>query len=186
MDQSKINVRYAKAFFSLAKEKGLTDVLQQDAETVSAVCSSSSDFNILLNSPVIPTSGKVKAITGIFEGKVHAYTLKFLVMITQNRREMYIPSIFRDLIDLYRKSQGISSAVLTTARALDKAIIDQIISELEKISGGKVELSQSIDPELIGGFVLRVDDRQYDASVATQLKKIKQTLLDTELKLNKD
>jgi len=183
MDQSKINVRYAKAFFSLAKEKGLTDVLQQDAETVSTVCSSSQDFNILLDSPVIPTSGKIKAIKGIFEGKVHDYTLKFLVMITQNRREKFIPSIFRDLIDLYSKSQGISTAVLTTARPLEQAIVDQIIKELENITAGKVKLSQQIDPGLIGGFVLRVDDKQYDASVSTQLKKIKDTLLQTELKL---
>ncbi|HLN74251.1 MAG TPA: ATP synthase F1 subunit delta [Prolixibacteraceae bacterium] len=182
MDQSKINVRYAKAFFSLAQEKGLMAALQQDVQTVSAVCASSADFNRLIDSPVISTSGKVKAIKSIFQDKVNALTLNFLALITQNRREKHMPSIFRDLSDMYRKSLGISSAVLTTARELDASLVEQIRKELETLSGNKVELSQQIDPQLIGGFVLRVDDKQYDASVSTQLKRIKESLLHTELK----
>jgi F-type H+-transporting ATPase subunit delta len=182
MDQSKINVRYAKAFFALAKEKDLTTELQNDGLLVASVCSSISDFMILIESPVISTSGKIKAIRSIFEGKVHPYTLNFLVLITENKREKYMPGIFRYLADLYRQSQGISAAVLTTAKELDQANIEQIRKALESASGGKVELSQTIDPELIGGFVLRVDDKQYDASVATQLKKIKEKLLETPLK----
>ncbi|HET6560165.1 MAG TPA: ATP synthase F1 subunit delta [Prolixibacteraceae bacterium] len=186
MDQSKVNVRYAKAFFSLAKEKGLTAELQNDALLVSSVCSSVRDFNILIESPVISTTGKVKAIKSIFEAKVHPYTLNFLLLITENRRESFIPGIFRYLMDLYRKSEGVSSAVLTTARELDPSVTGQIREALERTSGGKVELSQVTDPELIGGFVLRLEDQQYDASVATQLKKIRQKLLDTELKLKND
>lgn len=186
MDQSKVNVRYAKAFFALAKEKGLTAELQRDAQLVSSVCSSVRDFNTLIESPVISTSGKIKAIKSIFEGKVHPYTLNFLLLITQNRRESFIPGIFRDLTDLYRKSEGVSSAVITTAHELDPAVMGQIRGNLESASGGKVELSQVTDPELIGGFVLRLEDKQYDASVATQLKRIRQKLMDTELNLNND
>lgn len=186
MDQSKINVRYAKAIFSLAKEKGLITVLQNDAVTVSAVCQSSSDFGLFIDSPVIPTSGKVKAIKSIFEGKVNPLTLNFLVLITENKREKFIPSIFRDLDSLIRKSQGISTALLTTAKQMDASVVDQIRKDLEIFTGGKVELSQTIDPDLIGGFTLRVDDQQYDASVSTQLKKIKETLLHTELKQNNE
>ena len=182
MDQSLINVRYAKAFFSLANEKGLTEELQKDAVLVSSVCKSISDFMVLIESPLISTSGKVKAIKSIFEGKVNPYSLKFLVLITENRREKFIPGIFRDLEELYRKSQGIRTAILTTATPLDDDIVEQIRQSLESEFGGKVELSQMIDKELIGGFVLRVDDNQYDASIATQLKKIKEKLLQTELK----
>lgn len=181
MDQSKINVRYAKAFFSLAKEKGLMDALQQDVTTVATVCASSADFNRLIDSPVISTSAKVKVIKTIFQDKVNPLTLNFLALITQNRREKHLPDIFRDLGDMYRQSLGISSAVLTTARKLDDSLVEQIRKELETLSGHKVELSQQIDPQLIGGFVLRVDDQQYDASVSTQLKKIKESLLHTEL-----
>jgi F-type H+-transporting ATPase subunit delta len=182
MDQSKINVRYAKAFFSLAKEKGLTVELQKDATLISFVCQSSSDFNILIDSPIIATSGKIKAIKSIFEGKVNLYTQNFLILIAENKREKCIPGIFRNLEDLYRKDAGIKTALLTTAQSLDKAIVEQIRKSLESEIGGKVELSEVIDAKVIGGFVLRVDDNQYDASISTQLKKIKDKLLQTELK----
>jgi len=182
MEQSKINVRYAKAFFTLAKEKGLTVELRKDAALISSVCATSSDFNILLESPVIKVSNKVKAIRSIFEGKVNDLSLNFLVLITENKREKYMPGIFRNLEDLYRQEEGIKTAVFTSAQVLDPTIILQINQMLEKEFNTKVELSQKVDANLIGGFVLRIDDNQYDASIATQLKKIKEQLLQTELK----
>lgn len=182
MDQSTINVRYAKAFFSLAKEKGLTAELQKDASLISSVCNSISDFIILINSPIVSTSGKIKAIKSIFEGKVNSYSLNFLVLIAENRREKYIPGIFRNLEELYRKEEGIKSAIITTAKPLNENTIEQIRQSLEKKFNVKVELSQVIDAEIIGGFVLRIDDNQYDASISTELKKIKEKLFQTELK----
>ena len=93
MDQSKINVRYAKAFFALAKDKGLTLELRKDAELIASVCESSSDFKLLLESPVIKTSQKAEALKRIFEGKINALSLKFLLLITENKRESYTPGL---------------------------------------------------------------------------------------------
>lgn len=182
MDQSKINVRYAKAFFALAKDKGLTLELRKDAKLIASVCESSSDFKLLLESPVIKTSQKTEALKRIFEGKINALSLKFLLLITENKRESYIPGIFRNLEDLYRREEGIKSAVLTSAQPLGEALILQIRKILETEFNAKVELSQKVDNKLIGGFVLRVEDKQYDASLSTQLKKIREQLLHTELK----
>ncbi len=182
MDQSKINVRYAKAFFELAKEKGLTRELREDAGLITAVCASSSDFNLLLESPVIKTSKKSEAIRRIFEGKIHTLSLNFLMLITNNKRENYLPGIFRNLEDMYRREEGIKSAVLTSAQPLNEALVLQVKGILEKEFSAKVELGQKVDEKLIGGFVLRVEDRQYDASLSTQLKKIREQLLHTELK----
>jgi len=182
MDQSKINVRYAKAFFILAKDKGLTSELREDGKLIASVCATSSDFNMLLESPVVKTSKKAKAIRSIFEGKVNEFSLNFLVLITENNREKYIPGIFRNLEDLYRKEEGVKTAVLTSALPLDGAIVLQVRRILENEFQAKVELSQKVDDKLIGGFVLRVDDQQYDASISSQLKKIWELLLQTELK----
>ncbi len=182
MDQSKINVRYAKAFFTLAKEKGLTTELRRDAELIADVCATSTDFNLLLDSPVVKTSAKVKAIQSIFEGKVNVLSLNFLVLITGNKRERYIPGIFRNLEDLYRQEEGIKTAVLTSSQPLNNSIVLQVKQILEKEFKSKVELSQKIDETIIGGFILRVGDQQYDASILNQIKKIKEQLLQTELK----
>jgi len=182
MDQSKINVRYAKAFFTLAKDKGLTIELRKDGGLISNVCATSSDFNLLLESPIIKTSQKVKAIKSIFADKLNVLSLNFLVLIAENNRERNIPGIFRNLEDLYRHEEGIKTAVLTTALPLDASIVQQIKEFLEKEFNSKIELSQNINNQLIGGFLLRVEDKQYDASISTQLKKIKEQLLQTELK----
>jgi F-type H+-transporting ATPase subunit delta len=182
MDQSKINTRYAKAFFTLAKDKGLTSELRKDAGLIANVCASSIDFNLLIESPIVKTSQKVKAIKSIFTGKINVLSLNFLMLIAENNREKNIPGIFRNLEELYRKEEGIKTAVITSAQPLDDAVLKQISQILEAEFNSKVELSQKVNTELIGGFVLRVEDKQYDASVSTQLKKIKEKLLQTELK----
>ncbi len=182
MDQSKINVRYARAFFSLAKDKGLTEELRKDARLIAEVCATSNDFILLLESPVVKISNKTKAIKSIFEGKINILSLNFLVLITENKRGRCIPGIFRDLEDLYRKEEGIKTAVLTSAYPMDDSIIVHVRQILETEFHSKVELSQKVNPDLIGGFVLRVDDKQYDASISTQLKGIREKLLQTELK----
>ncbi len=182
MDQSAISVRYAKAFFSLAKEKNILPVLKKDIELIQNTCESSNEFMLLLESPVIKSSKKEKLITLVFTGKVNQYTIKFLQLITENKREIFIPAICRNFLALTRKDQNIKAARLTTATKVDAATIQNITSLLEKELNAKVELSENIDTEIIGGLILRLDDKQYDASVATQLKKIKQKLLETEIK----
>ncbi|MCE4566685.1 ATP synthase F1 subunit delta [Maribellus sp. CM-23] len=181
MDQSAINVRYAKAFFSTAKEKKLLDTLKADIHSVLEICHSVPDFVLLLESPVVKTSKKAALIKQIFEGKVNPLTLNFLLLIVENKREVFIPGICRNFLDLSKKDQNIRSAVLTTASEANAATLQKIQELLEKELNATIELSTQVNPEILGGLVLRLDDKQYDASVASQLRKIKQNLLETEL-----
>ena len=116
-----------------------------------------------------------------FKGKIDELSLKFLLLITSNKREVHIPGICRNFLELTRKDQNIKSAVLTTATEMDKNTIDKIELLMAKELGAKVELTSQVKTDIIGGMVLRIDDKPYDASVATQLKKIKQQLLKAEL-----
>ncbi|MCY1721703.1 ATP synthase F1 subunit delta [Prolixibacteraceae bacterium Z1-6] len=181
MDQSTITVRYAKAFFSTAKEKNLLDVLKADIELVSDICHNSQELILLLESPVVKTSKKSALIAAIFKGKVNQLTMNFLLLITQNKREVHIPGICRNFLELTRKDQNIKSAVLTTASEINSETIKKVEEMLGKELKATIELSTQINPDILGGLVLRLDDKQYDASVATQLKKIEQNLLETEL-----
>lgn len=181
MDHSAIAVRYAKAFFSTAKEKKMLTTLKTDIELVLDVCNNSSDFVLLLESPIVKTSKKVALITSIFKGKIDELSLRFLLLVANNKREVHIPGICRNFLDLTRKDQNIKSAVITTTSEIDSETIKNIETLLGKELNAKVELSANTNPEIIGGLVLRLDDKQYDASVATQLKKIKQKLLESEI-----
>ena len=182
MDQSKITVRYAKAFFSLAREKNQLDSLKKDIELIFSLCNESSDFRLLLDSPVVKTSQKIKLIRSIFGKHIQPLSLKFLELIINNKRESHLPGICRNILSLYRQDQGVKTAVLTTAVEMGQPIISHIQTTLEKEFNAHVELSKLVDPKLIGGFVLRVDDRQLDASIASQLRKMKEKLLQSEIK----
>lgn len=181
MDQSAITVRYAKAFFLTAKEKNLLDSFKSDIELVFSVCENSSDFILLLESPIVKTSKKSDLLSAIFKKKVNELTMNFLLLIAKNKREVHIPGICRNFLDLTRKDQNIKSAILTTAAEMDAEIIKKVEALLGKELDATIELSTSVNPDILGGLVLRLDDQQYDASAATQLKKIKQSLLETEL-----
>lgn len=182
MDQSKITVRYAKALFALAKEKNQVEVFKTDISLVVLVLQSSSDFNFLLDSPVIPTSQKIKAVRLIFKDHIGETTLRFLELIVENKREQHIPGICRNFLDLIRKEQGIKTAIVTSAGPLSRETSARLKSLLEASFKTSVEMGEKINEDLLGGFVLRVGDQQYDASIATQLKKMKETLIKTELK----
>lgn len=179
---SLIRVRYAKAFFQLAKEKNILGEAKTDIETVSEICNTSAEFIYLLNSPVVKSSKKAELIQIIFKSEVSKLTLDFLVLITQNKRETEIPGICRNFLSMTRKEQNIKTATLVTATEINATLTESIRNIIEKELNTNIELSAKINPDMIGGFVLRVDDKQYDASVATQLRKIKNELLNSEVK----
>ncbi len=181
MNHSAIAVRYAKAFFATAKEKKLLDQLKTDIESVLEICKQSVDFILLLESPVLKTSKKVALIKTLFGGHIHELTLRFLLLITENKRESHLPGICRSFLDLTRKDLNIKSAVLTTASEVGADTAKKVEQLLAKELNATIELSTQVNPEILGGMVLRFDDKQYDASIATQLKNIKQSLLKAEL-----
>ena len=181
MDESAITVRYAKALFSLAKEKNQLVALKEDMDLISGVCSQSEEFMLLLKSPVVKTSEKVHIIQLIFQKKISPLTLKFLELVTQNKREVFIPAMCRNILSLIRKEKNIKTAVITTAQALDEKLLDKAKRILEEELKTKIELSAKVNSQLIGGLILRIDDKQYDASILTQLKKLKQEMLKTQV-----
>jgi F-type H+-transporting ATPase subunit delta len=177
MDESAISVRYAKAIFSLANEKDFLADLKNDMDLIADVCNHSVEFNLLLKSPVVATSKKISIIRQIFKGKIHEITMNFLELVTRKKREIYIPSMSRNTLALIRKEKNIKTAVLTTAKPLDEKLLQKAKKIFEDELKTEVELSARESPHIIGGLILRIDDKQYDASIATQLKKIKQEMM---------
>jgi F-type H+-transporting ATPase subunit delta len=177
MDESAITVRYAKAIFSLANEKNLLADLKNDMDLIASVCNHSVEFNLLLKSPVVTTSQKISIIRQIFKGKIHEITMNFLVLVTNKKREIYIPSMCRNTLALIRKEKNIKTAVLTTAKPVEEKLLQKAKKIFEDELKTEVELSARESPHIIGGLILRIDDKQYDASVATQLKKLKQEMM---------
>jgi F-type H+-transporting ATPase subunit delta len=177
MNESKISVRYAKAIFQLAQEKGMLENVRNDFEMVRLIMKDFVDFNMYLKSPVVKPSKKVNLVNELLKGKISDISLHFLGLVIQNKREDQIESIVRRFTYIYREHKGIKSAVITTAVHLDENLKQKLQTILVSTYKTDVELELKENNSIIGGFILKIQDQQYDASVASELKRMRTTLL---------
>ncbi len=103
-------------------------------------------------------------------------TLSLIDLVVKNGRESFLPAIARVFIHETLRHKGITKSVLTTAVAVDAKVKKEITGMISKVFNTNAELEEVIDPDIIGGFILRVDDNYIDASVRNKLNKIKKEL----------
>ena len=135
---------------------------------------------MVLGSPVIKTSVKAKIFREIFVKQINSITFSFLNLLLSNNRESFLEDISRNFLVLYRKSIGFKSAVISSAFVLDAATVEQFRQLIRNKFKTEVELICNVNRDLIGGFVLRVEDQQIDASVSAKLKGLKQELVKSK------
>lgn len=178
MNESKISVRYAKAFFSSAVEKNLLEAVKKDVDLLIHLLHSQPRLKELLQSPVVKIKDKGVLFDNIFRDRLNNLTVDFLHLLLKNNREVYLMEMCLNFQAMYSKKTGIKSARLITAVELDKSQLEQFNVLIQKHFGGKAEVTTTISDKLLGGFILKVDDLQLDASVATQLKKMRRELVN--------
>lgn len=103
-------------------------------------------------------------------------SMSFIELITKNKREYLLIEIAESYIYLLKKHQNIVPVSIRSARKLEKGTLDEILNKMKSQVEGDFELSEEVDESLIGGFIVRMDDKQIDASVLTQLNRMKQEL----------
>jgi F-type H+-transporting ATPase subunit delta len=138
------------------------------------VCNSNKDFVFMLRSPVIRVDKKSLVIREIFSKHLQEISLNFLMIITRNKRERLIPEIFTQFIEIYKVHKNIISVEITTVMKIDEALRTKILSLLEKRANATIDLTEKLDEEIIGGFVIAYEDKQYDASILKQIKNLRQ------------
>ena len=178
MASSKSASRYATALLDLAIEQKSIDKVNADMIELSNLCKESDELRNMLKSPIVNDLKKVEAFNAIFGKSWDEMSLKFIALIVKNSRANIIPHIADSFVDQYRRQLGILDVQLTSATKLEDATKAQILAKIEKNFEGKIELHESIDKDLIGGFVVRIDDKQIDASIANQLSNLKNILLN--------
>jgi F-type H+-transporting ATPase subunit delta len=176
MNNSKISVRYARAIFQSALEKKNLDKVYQDMIFISEICNNP-ETKEFLKSPIIIPSKKEAVFHGMLKGNVEDVTLSLLDLIVKNGRESFIPMIALNFIHETKKYKGITESELTTAVKVDDSVRKQVTDLISDIFKTKVELKENIDPGIIGGFILQIDDKYIDASIKNKLRKIKKELI---------
>jgi len=180
MNDSKISVRYSRALFKSALEKNLLDRVCQDMNHVAQVCTLQ-EVRELLISPIIQPSKKTRILHEIFGKDLNGVTLSLIDLAVKNGRESYIPAIARVFISDTMKYNGITETILTTAVKADEKVKKQITELISSAFRTKVELKEVIDKDIVGGFILKIDDKFIDASIRNKLRRIKKELKDTTL-----
>jgi len=176
MNQSIISTRYAKSLMKVGEDHHCQDALKADMELISATIAENEIFRQIIDNPVIKPPQKRKVMTELLEKRVHPLTLSFVSLIIHNRREFLLADVVRDFIDLYEKLKGIKRAHIVSASGIDDLSKQQLQQQLNVLFKADVQLTAETNPDLVGGFILRVGDQQYDASLSSALQRMRKTL----------
>jgi F-type H+-transporting ATPase subunit delta len=174
MSEFRVSTRYAKSLLELAIEKGALEEVLADMKQLSSVAFANRDFALSLKSPIINFDKKLKVLNAVFEKSANAITMAFYGIVARKNRADLLVDIAREFQVQYNTHQGIQVADLTTTFPITDELRNKFIGIVKEISGlSKIELVEKIDAELIGGFVLKVNDRQLDESLSSKLKALR-------------
>lgn len=165
--------RYAKALLDLAREQGVLDLVKADAEFLLAVEKDSREFRALLKSPVIKPNQKLDAFKETFSQQLSPLMVLFVNLVIKHGREAHLVAILEKYTDLYLSEKNVVRAFVTSAAPLSDSQRSALLAQLSASGAAHVELDEKVQPELIGGVVVRVGDRQVDATVARSLRGLK-------------
>jgi F-type H+-transporting ATPase subunit delta len=169
--------RYAQALLDLAEETKSLARVEKDLKSFKKMYDSSVDLKRLAESPVFATEDKVAALTAVAKkAKLSVLTQQFIGTVAGNRRASDLPGIISAFNDMVARRRGSQVAKVTSAAKLTAAQTTAIKSQLKKSLGRPVDIETSVDPDLLGGFVVRIGSRLYDSSLKTKLEDLRLAL----------
>jgi len=173
MSEITVATRYAKSLIDLAKEQNALEQVREDMALFVKTLKASSELQAVLRNPIITHDKKKKVLDAIFGDKVNKATSSFFnIMVNKSRAEILFPTAL-EFINQYNVMNNIVNASVTSAAPLSDENKRKLTDEVKAITGGNVIMHVKVDPNLIGGFVLTIGDRQIDTSVLASLNKIK-------------
>jgi len=174
MKQSRLANRYAKALFELALELKKLDQIGADMALISQTINENRELENMLKSPVIKLEKKEAIMTQIFGKKTDPVSLRFMILVAKKSREEYLAYFAEEFTAIYKDYQGLIDAWVTTSYEIEEEIRTNILALLKDISGKTIILHENVNAELLGGFVAKVGDYQYDTSIRTSMRKLKE------------
>ncbi|WP_396166015.1 ATP synthase F1 subunit delta [Flavobacterium sp.] len=172
MIMSRAAIRYAKAILDIAQTSGKADAVNNDMKSIVTAVSESADLKDFLTSPIIKIEVKKSALSEIFSN-VEKETNSLFHLLFENKRFEILEAIAIQYNKLFDESNGIEVAKVTTAFPITAELETKVLAKIAEFSNKKITIQNIIDPTIIGGFILRVGDQQYNASVASKLSELK-------------
>jgi F-type H+-transporting ATPase subunit delta len=173
-------LRYARAILNLAKDTKIETEVNADMQLIQATISESEDLQTMLKSPVIRASEKKNVLNAIFGDKVNAVSLGLFNLLEENKRMAMLEPIASKYTIIYDYLKHMDIAKVTTAVALTKEMEEKVLQKVVELTGNKTSIENTIDPSILGGFILRVGDMQYDASISSNLNELRREFDDSQ------
>ena len=165
-------LRYAKATLSLAEKQNKEALVNKDMQLIENTIANSKQLQALLNNPVFKATQKSQAINAVFKNKIDEITSNVIQLLLKNKRLSLLPFVAKQYQNLYKKTQNVASAIVTTAVPLTDSLKEKVLNKIKKETGKEVSLQNKVDNSVIGGFILQIGDKQIDASILGKLNNI--------------
>lgn len=175
MKNIKASTRYANALLDLSIEKNQLEKVYQDIVTLKATCEGSRELVNLLNSPIVKEDKKKQALTAVFGSSFDELSINYINLLVSKNRESLLPTIAEQFIKAYENHKNILTVEVTSAIKLDEAQKNKVLSLVKH--DGEINLVEKTDPALIGGFIVRMGDKQIDASIAKKFKDLRKEII---------
>lgn len=178
MKENIIAGRYAQALFEEAKAENKTQDVINQLGTISALYEESDDFQVLVKNPLIVKAEKQAVIDTLkSKGIVDEFLYKFISIMVAKGRLSLLKLVADEVLSMDMKDKGEAEAFVTVAANLDEASKKALGDVLNKITGKKITITETVDASILGGVMAQVGSNLYDASVRGQLNKIKDQLI---------
>lgn len=171
-----IGERYAEALYELAKEGGISEKVEQELLAIKKIIEDEKDLQRILYHPRITNENKKQLLKELFEGKISEVTFSFLQLLIERQREQYFADIVDYFINKANLDRNILSAKVSSAVELSDEEKKALKEVLSKISGKEMVTNFLVEPDLIGGIVVRIGDRVIDGSVKTKFSSMREFL----------
>jgi F-type H+-transporting ATPase subunit delta len=173
MSGTKAALRYAKAILNFAVEQHKEDDINNDMLLIVNTLEESKELQLMLKNPILKTNLKKETLKTIFSSNVSPLTISSINLLIDNNRLDILNEVAEKYTIIYDELKSKEIAKITTAIPLNSELNNQVLNKVKEITGKKASIENIINPDILGGFILRIGDIQYDASIANKLQSLK-------------
>lgn len=175
MSSTRAAIRYAKAILDVASEKGVAQMVNTDMNLIASTIKGHVDLDTFIQNPTTKVEAKENVLLEVF-AQTNGVTKSLFHLLFENKRFEILEAIAIEYSKLFDEQNGVEVAYVTTAFPMDAALEAQVLSKIATFSNKKINIKTTVDSSIIGGFILRIGDNQYNASVANRLQVLKREL----------
>jgi F-type H+-transporting ATPase subunit delta len=175
MSSNRAAIRYAKAILEIATAKGAAEIVNDDMQTIANTIQSNLELSTFIQNPTLKVEVKNSALLEVF-ANTNPVSKSLFRLLFENKRFEILSDIAIEYTKNFDALNGVEIANVTTAIPMDASLEALVLAKIQTMSNKKITIENKVDASIIGGFILRIGDQQYNAAVANRLQVLKREL----------